>query len=96
MEWADQKRRMLVVAILAIVTAGLTTIALFMFSMAVLVTYWDTPDRVTVGWILAGVWIFLWIVVLISLVLIARRAGDAFALTRRVLARDWKYVKDQL
>ncbi|MDR2333904.1 phage holin family protein [Diaphorobacter ruginosibacter] len=96
MEWADQKRRMLTLAILAIIAGGLTVIALIMLSLAVLVSYWDTPDRATVGWILAAVWGLLWIVVLAALVVIAKRASSAFALTKRVLARDWKYVKDQL
>ncbi len=96
MEWADQKRRIVLLAVLGIIAGGLTVIALIMLSLAILVSYWDTPDRAKVGWILAGGWGFLWVAVLVSLALIAKRAGNGFALTRRVLARDWKHVKDQL
>ncbi len=96
LEWAAQKRRLICMAVLGIVAGGLTVIALIMLSLAILVQYWDTPDRATVGWILAGVWCVLWIAALGSMVLIAKRAGNAFALTKRVLAKDWNYVKEKL
>lgn len=96
MEWADQKRRLVLLVVLGIIAGGLTVIALIMLSMAILVSYWDTPDRAKVGWILAVVWFVLWGGVLVTLVNIAKRASQGFALTKRVLARDWKYVKDQL
>ncbi|QNP48874.1 phage holin family protein [Diaphorobacter aerolatus] len=96
MEWGDQKRRLVLLAVLGIVAGGLTVIALIMLSLAILVTYWDEPNRTTVGWLLAGGWVLLWVIVLVSLAMIAKRAGNAFALTKRVLAQDWKYVKDQL
>ena len=96
LEWAAQKRRLICMAVLGIVAGGLTVIALIMLSLAILVQYWDTPDRATVGWILAAVWCVLWIAALGSMVLIAKRAGNAFALTKRVLAKDWNYVKEKL
>ena len=96
LEWAAQKRRLICMAVLGIVAGCLTVIALIMLSLAILVQYWDTPDRATVGWILAAVWCVLWIAALGSMVLIAKRAGNAFALTKRVLAKDWNYVKEKL
>ncbi|QIL80271.1 phage holin family protein [Diaphorobacter sp. HDW4A] len=96
MEWADQKRRLVTLAVLGVIAGGLTVIALIMLSLAILVNFWDTPNRVTVGWLLAGGWLLLWVIVLIALTLIAKRAGNAFALTKRVLAQDWQQVKDRL
>ena len=96
MEWADQKRRLVMLAILGILIGGLTVIALIMLSIAILVSYWDTPKRETVGWLVAGGWGLLWVIVLFALVSIAKRAGNGFALTRRVLAQDWQQVKDRL
>ena len=52
MEWADQKRRLVMLAILGILIGGLTVIALIMLSIAILVSYWDTPKRETVGWLM--------------------------------------------
>ena len=46
--------------------------------------------------LLAGGWGLLWVIVLFALVSIAKRAGNGFALTRRVLAQDWQQVKDRL
>ena len=63
---------------------------------AVLVQFWDTPQRVLVAWILAGVWCAACGGVLVALVSLARRSRNAFALTRRELAQDWHVIKEQL
>ncbi len=96
MEWADQKKRLMMLAVLGIIAGGLTVIALIMLSLAILVTYWDSPNRTEVAWWVAGFWGILWIGVLASLVSIGKRAGNAFALTRNVLSQDWQNVKDRL
>lgn len=96
MEWADQKRRIVQLVVLGVMAGGLTVIALLMLSLAILVQFWDTPSRILVAWLLAGLWMVIWIGILIGIASTAKRAGNAFALTRRVLARDWKHVKDQL
>lgn len=96
LEWQDQKQRLQQILILTILVAGLTVVALIMLSLAVLVHFWDTPQRTLVGWLVAGVWTLGWVVALASLVSVAQRAGDGFALTRRELSQDWRDIKERL
>jgi hypothetical protein len=74
----------------------LTVVALIMLSMAVLVHFWDTPQRALVAWLLAGGWLLGWAATLAALVSVARKAGNGFALTRRELAQDWRDIKERL
>ena len=71
-------------------------IALLLLSLAVLVQFWDSPQRVLVAWLLAGGWLLAWVAVAVALVSIGRQAGNAFALTRRELQQDWRTIKEQL
>lgn len=96
LEWAEQKRRLGLVAALAIAAGGLTVVALIALSLALLVQFWDSPHRILVAWLLAGGWVIVWCGVLIALVSIARQAGNAFSLTRRELAHDWRDIKERL
>lgn len=96
LEWADQKRRLAQLVVLLVLFGGLAVVALLLLSLAVLVQFWDTPQRALVAWLLAGGWLVAWVVVLIALVSIGRQAGDAFALTRRELQQDWRTIKEQL
>lgn len=96
LEWADQKQRLQQMLVLTIVVAGLTVVALIMLSMAVLVHFWDTPQRALVAWLLAGGWLLGWAATLAALVSVARKAGNGFALTRRELAQDWRDIKERL
>ena len=54
LEWQDLKHRLQQVLVLTIVVAGLTVVALIMLSLAVVVHFWDTPHRVLVAWLVAG------------------------------------------
>ena len=96
LEWQDQKQRLQQMLALTIVVAGLTVVALIMLSLAVLVQFWDTPQRSLVAWIVAGVWLVGWATALVSLLSVARRAGNGFALTRQELAQDWQAIKERL
>lgn len=96
LEWQDQKQRLQQMLVLTILVAGLTVVALIMLSLAVLVHFWDTPQRTLVAWIVAGVWVAGWAATLLSLVAVAKRASDGFALTRRELAQDWRDIKERL
>ncbi|RYF08895.1 MAG: phage holin family protein [Comamonadaceae bacterium] len=96
LEWTDQKRRIGHLVVLAIALAGLTVVTLTLVSMAVLVQFWDTPHRILAAWVVAGVWFVLWAVVLGVLISTVRKAGNAFALTRRELAHDWRDIKERL
>jgi uncharacterized membrane protein YqjE len=96
LEWQDQKQRLQHMLVLTILVAGLTVVALIMFSLAVLVHFWDTPQRTLVGWIVAGAWVAGWVAALTALVSVAKRARNGFALTRRELAQDWRDIKERL
>lgn len=96
LEWADLKQRIQQLLVLTIVVTGLTVVALIMLSLAVLVHFWDTPQRTLVAWLVAGVWTLGWVAALVALVSVAQRAGNGFALTRRELAQDWRDIKERL
>ena len=96
MEWQDQKKRLVQLLVLVVGVAGLTVVALIMVSLAVLVHFWDSPQRTLVAWLVAGVWAVGWAAATVSLVSAAQRAGSGFALTRRELAQDWRDIKERL
>lgn len=96
LEWADLKQRVQQLLVLTIVVTGLTVVALIMLSIAVLVHFWDTPQRTLVAWLVAGVWTLGWVAALVALVSVAQRAGNGFALTRSELAQDWRDIKERL
>lgn len=96
LEWQDQKRRLISVVVLGIALAGLTVVTLIVLSMALLVHFWDSPERVTVAWSVAGAWLLIWAGLLLSLWSTLRKAGNAFALTRNELAQDWRSLKEKL
>ncbi|MBT9513339.1 MAG: phage holin family protein [Acidovorax sp.] len=96
LEWADLKQRLQQLLVLTIVVAGLTVVALIMVSLAVLVHFWDSPQRVLVAWLVAGLWALGWAGALAVLMSVAQRAGNGFALTRHELAQDWRDIKERL
>ena len=76
LEWADLKQRLQQLLVLTILVAGLTVVALIMVSLAVLVHFWDSPQRTLVAWLVAGVWAVGWAAATVSLVSAAQRAGS--------------------
>ena len=96
LEWQDQKQRLQRLLVLIIVVCVLTLVMLIVVSLAVLVQFWDTPERVLVAWSVAAVWAVGWVVAVLSLVSLVRQAGSGFALTRRELAQDWRAIKERL
>lgn len=96
LEWRDQKQRLQRLLVLTILLAGLTVVALIMLSLAVLVHFWDTPERTLVAWLVAGVWTLGWGGTLVALISISQRTGNGFALTRQELAQDWRDIKERL
>ena len=96
LEWQDQKARLQHLLVLTIAVGGLTVVALLMLSAAVLVQFWDTPQRTAVAWGVAVLWLLGWAVALASLVSVAQKARHGFALTRRELAQDWRDIKERL
>ena len=96
LEWSAQKSRLQTVLVLGIVLGGLTIVALVLLSLAVLIHFWDSPQRSVVAWVIAGVWTLAWAVVLAVLLSTLRQSRHPFALTRAELARDWAAIKEQL
>ena len=96
LEWLDQKQRLQQMLVLLIAVTGLTVVPLVLVSMAILVQFWDTPHRVMVAWVVAGVWLVAWCAAIIKLVSVARSTGSGFALTRRELSQDWRDIKERL
>ena len=96
LEWLDQKQRLQQMLVLLIAVTGLTVVTLVLVSMAILVQFWDTPHRVMVAWVVAGVWLVVWCAAIIKLVSVARSTGSGFALTRRELSQDWRDIKERL
>ena len=96
LEWLDQKQRLQQMLVLLIAVTGFTVVTLVLVSMAILVQFWDTPHRVMVAWVVAGVWLVAWCAAIIKLVSVARSTGSGFALTRRELSQDWRDIKERL
>ena len=96
LEWLDQKQRLQQLLVLLIAVTGLTVVTLVLVSIAILVQFWDTPQRVMVAWVVAGVWLVAWCAAIIKLVSVARSTGSGFALTRRELSQDWRDIKERL
>lgn len=96
MAWDDEKDRLQRMLLLIIAVLGLTTVAVALLSVAVVVHFWDTPHRATAAWSVAGVWIALWAVSLIGLLSTLRGASGAFAPSRQEFERDWAWVQDRL
>ena len=96
LEWQDQKKRLIQVLVLAIGVAALTVVAFVVFSIALMVHFWDTDQRTMVAWIVAGVWVVGWGGALAALISVATTSAEAFAFTRRELVRDWTEIKERL
>lgn len=96
LEWEAQKKRLQAILVLAILMGGITVVALVTLSIAILVQMWDTPQRVVVAWVMAGVWVLAWLAGLSVLVSTLRKSRDPFELTRAELARDWALIKEKL
>ncbi len=96
LEWAQHKRRLALLALLLVLFGVLAVVFLLLLSAAVLVQFWDTPQRALVAWLLAGLWLLACAGVFAALLSLARQSRSAFVLTRRELVQDWRAIKEQL
>ncbi|CAB5671702.1 Predicted membrane protein [Comamonas aquatica] len=96
LEWSAQKQRLQAIFVLGVVLGGLTIVALVLLSLAVLIQFWDSPERSVVAWVIAGVWLLAWAGALALLLSFLRKSSQPFALTRAELARDWAVIKEKL
>lgn len=93
--WEEEKQRLRMVLALVIAVIGLTTVAVALVSMAVVVHFWDTPHRIAAAWSMAAVWTVLWLAAVIALIATMRKASQAFEPARREFARDWEWARGQ-
>lgn len=96
LEWCQQRNRLQAIAILGIALGGLTVVAMVLLSLAVLIQFWDSPDRTTIAWVVAAVWLAAWAGVLWALLSALRHSRSPFRQTRAELTRDWHMLKDKL
>lgn len=96
LEWKQQRNRLQAIVVLAIALGGLTVVAMVLLSLAVLIHFWDSPDRATVAWVIAAVWVAAWAGVLWALLTALRKSRSPFLQTRAELARDWQSLKERL
>lgn len=96
LEWSAQKKRLQTILVLGIAMGGLTIVALVLLSLAVLIQFWDSPQRSIIAWVIAGVWLCAWVATLWVLLLALRESSNPFGLTRAELARDWALIKEKL
>lgn len=96
LEWHEQKSRLRSLGIFTLIFAGLTMVTLVVLSLAVIVHFWDTPERTMVAWLLAGGWFVAWVGVLLTLLSIVKKTANGFSLTRSELVRDWQSIKERL
>ena len=96
LEWSAQKQRLQAIFVLGVVLGGLTFGALVLLSLAVLIQFWDSPERSVVAWVIAGVGLLAWAGALALLLSFLRKSSQPFALTRAELARDWAVIKEKL
>ncbi len=96
LELQEYKRGVITGLGVAFALIALTVVMLTVLSAAVVVQFWDTPDRIMAAWMMAGVWIVLWCVGVAVLWSLLSKAGDGFSGTRRELAQDWREIKERL
>ncbi len=94
LEWAEEKKHWQTVLVLVVAALALGVVAMLLVSLAVLVYFWDSPQRVVMAWVIAGVWLFAWLLVAYALRVALRQKRPAFHLTRTELARDWQEWQD--
>lgn len=96
LEWQQQKRQWAKMLAFSLAVFSLAVLSLVVFSMALIIQFWDSPQRSLVAWLLTGFWFMLWASSVVALISVVARGGNTFGLTRRELKQDWQDIKDQL
>jgi uncharacterized membrane protein YqjE len=84
----DERRRLVATLLLMVAVIGLTTVAVALLSVAVVVQFWDSPQRVMVAWLVAALWAGLWIVAMALLAASVRKGSDSFEPARETFQKD--------
>lgn len=94
--WEEEKRRLHLITLLVVAVMGLTTVACALLSVAVVVHFWDTPQRVAAAWTVAIVWAVVWLGFLVWLLNALRSKSEGFEMARQEFARDWHWIQAQI
>jgi uncharacterized membrane protein YqjE len=92
----EEKHRYREMLLLMVAVIGLTTVSVALVSVALVVHFWDTPYRVTSAWLVAALWIVLWLVAVSKLMRALTGARGAVEATRQEFARDWSWIRHRL
>lgn len=95
LEWAEEKSRLQQLVVLSVLCIGLSVAVLMGISMALVVHFWDSPSRSLIAWCIVLFWGVVWLVCVILLLRVVRRADQAFKLTRQELTKDWDAIKER-
>ncbi|MEJ8858679.1 phage holin family protein [Variovorax robiniae] len=91
--WEEEKQRYKQMLLLVIAVLGLTTVAVALLSVAIVVHFWDTPNRIAAAWSVAALWIVLWVIAMVKLMQAMNGARTVVAETRREFERDWEWAR---
>jgi uncharacterized membrane protein YqjE len=94
--WEDEKKRLRRMLGLVIAVVGLTTIAIALLSVAIVVHFWDSPQRAVAAWLVAAVWVVLWVVAVLALLSLSARPSMAFEPVFREIERDREWLRHNL
>lgn len=96
LEWLQLKRHGLMLLLLGAALLVFAVVTLVALSAAVLLLFWDSPQRVLAAWLMVLAWLLLWLGTARWAWSIAQHCRHAFVLTRRELAQDWRALKERL
>jgi len=94
--WEEEKARLRGVLLLVGAAIGLTIVAMALLSVAVVVHYWDTPQRTTFAWIVAALWVIVWLATVVALLSKLRNKSESVAAVQQAFERDWHWVQAQI
>lgn len=95
-EWQVEKSRLEMLAILVLAAMALVALSFMFVGLAVIVWFWDTPQRALVAGLVALAMIVMCAVTITALLKTASRGKAAFSRSRAELAHDWRLVKERL
>jgi len=94
--WDEEKQRYKQMLLLVVAVLGLTTVAVALLSVAVVVHFWETPNRIAAAWSVAALWIVLWVIAMVKLMQAMSGARTGVAETRREFERDWEWARHRM
>lgn len=94
--WEQEKQRLHLITLLVVAVMGLTTVAVALLSVAVVVHFWDTPQRVAAAWSVAIIWAVVWLGFLVWLLKAMKSKSEGVEQARHEFARDWHWIQAQI